>query len=148
VEKRSFSLSNTLRRGILMWDVVFWTFVCLLNVLVRGGVWRWVWVAMLVITPAGYLWQYLSERSRCLELSDEGLELRSWPRRPVRFKWDAIKKIELFEKPSFWTVRPFLFIIAGDSRGRVVKVPVYPPSFEELAGIMKARLPDSIFAAR
>lgn len=147
MEDREFSLTDLQRQHMLIFNALAMTLFSLMNVWLWEGVWRWAAVAMLVITPAICTCQYWSERFRYLRVSDEGLELRLWLRKPVPLKWDSIRKVELFEKPSFWTVRPFLYIIASASGGRDTRVPVYRPGFEELAGILKQRLPESVFEA-
>lgn len=149
MEKRVFSLSSAGERHFLVGYFVFYTlFLVFVLSMSRGLGLRCAWAMVILLNFVVQLWRYLALRSRTLEVSDKGLVLTSWPWQPAQINWDAVRKVELFEKPSIWTVRPFLYIIASDSRGRVVKIPVYPPGFEELAGIMRARLPDSILVPR
>ncbi len=147
MEKRVFSLTDVQR---LHWLIAYSVTLplWLMPMWLRTGAQRWVAVTMMAVMPLLYGWQYLCERRRCLEVSDHGLELRPWLRKPVSFGWETITKVELVEKQSFWNPGPPLRVFAATCECRRLKVSAYQPVSDELASILKQRLPESVFEER
>lgn len=96
--------------------------------------WALIWTSHSLLFPQGGK----------LEVSDQGLFLTVTRDLGYLLRWDAIRSVRIHENSNAarrWSV------IVEDSLGHVVRVPRKCRATTEILGILRQRLPDSVFQA-
>lgn len=150
MEKRVCPLFGAKERRWIITDVSITLVIVVANLVSTASRsdWSfWLWVALLMFSIPYYVFYYLRQRSRVLEVSDEGFAITSWPRRFMEFGWVSVTSVELCQgAPSFWNrKRPYLVLEARDDRARLRRIPVYQPMFETIAEVVRQHVPGSRF---
>lgn len=154
MERRVFSLTNTTERtySVLMLFVAppIWG----IGSLAIGAMHRWVefyvYLLFFAAITASQLEMYLSNQFRTLEVTDEGLLLRKWLRRPVNMHWDAIAVVELTRMPIPFRRNRYRdsSIWIKDAVGRRIRIRRTCQASSEILGFLKQRLPEGVFQER
>jgi len=153
VEKRVFSLATTEEGCSNVVGGVCWFIIAL--TLFFDAQWRhdalgYLWWPVLIVGSLSWIWRYVSNRSRKLEMSDEGLVATWWPRRAVRIGWDTIRSVKPVSRYSLcnstWLFNVTLIRVKG--AGRSLIIPDSSVGFDEIMEIIEQRVPENAVAAR
>ena len=151
MEKRVFSLSSVEERhSIIGYSVMLglvWGF--LLSVLWRDPGYHFGYGGLLLLTFVIQSLRYWSNRVRKLEVSEQGLVMKSWLRKPVSIDWNLVSSVKRgYEVASFRLSKRFLSAVIRDVAGKQIAIPGTCRDSAEIIDILKQRLPDSVFQAR
>lgn len=148
MEKRVFSLASREEKRYAIGFLVLWTFLIVGNLWWRPG-YRWIAaleVALLFIIMA---WRYWSNRMRRLEISEQGLVMISWLRKPVSIGWEAISKIKIGpEMLSFSVNKRYDSALITSIDGNYIFISGTNRDAPALIDILKQRLPENLFEAK
>ena len=153
MEKRVFSLSSVEERRfvigylVLLGPILGFLLWVTYHFHIRPGLYgAAVTIGALCVTCAVRYW---SNRTRKLEVSEQGLVLRSWLRKPVIIDWNMVSSVKRgYEVLSFSLNKKFLSALIRDVSGQQIAIPGTSHNSAEIIDILKQRLPESVFQAR
>lgn|GEM_PF-1728676 len=151
MEKRVFSLFGAQERN---WSIGYGVLSCLyagfgLRIFWHDRSLRYAWMAMLIAMVVANVLRYVYCRSRQLEVSDQGLVMRSWLRKPVSIDWDAVTSVNRgYQVVSFRLYKHYLSAVVKDVAGHRIAIPGTSANSHEIIDILKQRLPESVFETR
>jgi hypothetical protein len=147
VEKQVFSLASREEKRFVIGYLLLWTF------LIVGNLWwrphyRIIAALEVALLLAVMALRYWSNRVRKLEVSDQGLVMKSWLRKPVSIDWNMVSSVKRgYEVLSFSLNKRFLSAVVKDVAGQRIAITGTSRDSAEIIDILKQRLPESVFQA-
>lgn len=144
IEERRFVIGYLVLFGIL-WGVPLWLDH---HSHFRPGL-HWARAITIGLLCAVCALRYWSNRVRTLEVTDDGLVMRSWLRKPLHIRWDMVTSVKKgYEMLSFSLGERFDSAVVRAVDGHRIAIPGTSPNSHEIIDILKQRLPESVFVAR
>lgn len=104
-------------------------------------------LALLLLVFVLIVWFVLAERSRRLNVSEDGFTVTWWPRGQTCVPWEAVLSCQLWPA-SRSSDQPFQRVNLQYSRWRALTIWGSCPDAAEILDILKQRLPEQVFETR